>query len=490
MMTTAVWILGLLFTVAVVQATATDLPIVIPAKRTVGTGTADEATNQGCKGNRIDCGGCNSVIMCNYQNQTVGSYDCSSLDPQRPYCTGKGICTSSLDPKCEVQSDLCPKGNKYFPVPSNCSESVYCTDKLQAIKVGGPSLSFVFNYTGQSWTARKTTADCFQINCLTTTMQNKFHVYKPYPQLYVYCGTTGPMTFLCEGENETFNEAKRTCEFSCLTSGNFAIPNDENKYYSCLPTSTGSEQFALRRVVSKRVASIQRRDLSECQTGRIECDDCNTVKICSYDKSVLAHYRCKDVDPNAPYCVGEGVCSNIPNPVGDCNKANDLCPTVGDSGYYPDPTNCSQYLYCDENSVGYEQSCVATNNVYNQTTSSCFLKRKSADCFQVDCNNSKNKDKWFVYTPSPQLYFLCSASGPVMFMCPRENHIFDLNLKRCEFHCSSAGRFAHESGDTMYYECAYTSTSKLEKFEQTCPPLLVFDRLVQKCVDSNTDPQQ
>lgn len=112
--------------------------------------------------------------------------------------------------------------------------------------------------------------------------------------------------------------------------------------------------------------------------------------------------------------------------------------------------------------LGYEQNCLAVNNVYNQTTAACFLKRRSSDCFQVDCKNSRNINKWFVYTPFPQLYFLCSSNGAIMFKCPRETDVFDLDLKRCEFECREAGRFAHPNV-RMYYECAFVSTSKVSK---------------------------
>ncbi|EAL41043.2 AGAP010361-PA [Anopheles gambiae str. PEST] len=151
-------------------------------------------------------------------------------------------------------------------------------------------------------------------------------------------------------------------------------------------------------------------------------------------------------------------------------------------GFYPDPSNCTRYLYCDSEMLGYEQNCLAVNNVYNQTTAACFLKRRSSDCFQVDCKNSRNINKWFVYTPFPQLYFLCSSNGAIMFKCPRETDVFDLDLKRCEFECREAGRFAHPNV-RMYYECAFVSTSKLQKFEQTCPPLLEFNAKDQKCLE-------
>lgn len=112
------------------------------------------------------------------------------------------------------------------------------------MKQSAPSSSYVFNSLVQSWTLRKTTADCFQINCLSSTMQNKFYVYKPNPRLYFYCATFGPMTFECS-ENEEFNETKRRCEFACKKEGKFAIPDGNggsqtDRYYLCLAGLNGS----------------------------------------------------------------------------------------------------------------------------------------------------------------------------------------------------------------------------------------------------------
>ncbi|XP_052888253.1 uncharacterized protein LOC128296803 [Anopheles moucheti] len=245
-------------------------------------------------------------------------------------------------------------------------------------------------------------------------------------------------------------------------------------------TVGAEDQHALRALVSKRAPV--RRALTSCVNGRREdCQDCNTVKICSYDQTPITQYRCQDVDPSKPYCTGAGICSNVSDPNLICQKTSDLCP-MNAPGFYPNPSNCSRYLYCDVNMIGFEQSCVAANNVYNQTTESCFLKRRTADCFQVDCNNSRNKDKWFIYDPFPQLYFICSSNGPLMFKCPRDTDVFDLELKRCEFQCRTDGRFAHPTNTNMYYECAYTSASKLQKYELSCPPLLKFNANDQKCV--------
>ncbi|XP_559095.2 uncharacterized protein LOC3291073 [Anopheles gambiae] len=252
-----VWILGLCCVIATgLQTIRADdsLPIVVRLHRTVvdNTNTNLNDSNESkkeCKARGITCGSCTSVMLCNHENKMVASYECSSVDAQRPYCVGNGMCTNIMDAQCNTPSELCPPEQSYafYPVPGNCSESVYCNDKKFAMKQSAPSSSYVFNSLVQSWTLRKTTADCFQINCLSSTMQNKFYVYKPNPRLYFYCATFGPMTFECS-ENEEFNETKRRCEFACKKEGKFAIPDGNggsqtDRYYLCLAGLNGSYQL-------------------------------------------------------------------------------------------------------------------------------------------------------------------------------------------------------------------------------------------------------
>ncbi|XP_035785955.1 uncharacterized protein LOC118463473 [Anopheles albimanus] len=247
--------------------------------------------------------------------------------------------------------------------------------------------------------------------------------------------------------------------------------------------------IVLAAVVAAKTTSVSKglatsRALSRACNERQTCKDCSTVNICGYDKTVLAEYRCADQDPEKKYCRGAGECSEEPDVDNQCFSADDRCPLLS-SGYYPDPQNCTRYLYCDSSAIGYEEYCLAANNVYNQTSASCFLKKKSSDCFQVDCSSSKNKDKWFIYTPFPQIYFLCSADGrAVTFKCPKENEVFDVNLKKCRFQCTSDGRFADPNNDSLYYECLYTSSTKLELFEKECPPFTKFDEQNKRCQES------
>ncbi|XP_052888264.1 uncharacterized protein LOC128296813 [Anopheles moucheti] len=213
------------------QRTAVEIPEV--SQDPVLYSCADVADNV-----RTTCGSCTSVMLCNYQKQNVGSYDCSSSNPLRPYCKD-GVCQS--EPGCDLKSDLCPDKDNFYPVPHNCSEAVYCNDGLRATAYTAPSSSYMFDYNTGSWIYLKTPADCFQIDCKITSNLNKLIAYKPNPQLYVFCGTSGPLTFKC-GDSEAFNETTKLCEFHCKQKGKYPIPGVKDRYYSCLEGPNGTYQ--------------------------------------------------------------------------------------------------------------------------------------------------------------------------------------------------------------------------------------------------------
>lgn len=76
-----------------------------------------------------------------------------------------------------------------------------------------------------------------------------------------------------------------------------------------------------------------------CESGkRQDCADCRTVKICSYDQTVLTSYKCQDVEPDKPYCVGSGICSSDYDSESACGVADDLCPSTK-AGFYPGLSN-------------------------------------------------------------------------------------------------------------------------------------------------------
>ncbi|XP_053667823.1 uncharacterized protein LOC128718176 [Anopheles marshallii] len=229
-------------------------------------------------------------------------------------------------------------------------------------------------------------------------------------------------------------------------------------------------------VSSSRVAS------DKCDSGKRQgCADCRTVNICSYDQTVLTSYKCQDVEPDKPYCTGDGICSAEYEAESTCGMADDLCPPIK-AGFYPDPANCTQYIYCDEKQVSTSVSCLAANNAYNHSSSSCFLRKTLDDCYQVNCDLLLNRNKWFVYKPFPQLYFFCSSSGlPVMFECPRESDVYDVKLQRCKFECRESGRFPYPEDNKRYYECVYVTPFKLELFEQRCPLQLTYDEERKIC---------
>ncbi|XP_052861154.1 uncharacterized protein LOC128268168 [Anopheles cruzii] len=227
---------------AVQVKAAGDVSLEVPKKRAAFEPASGDTAAEKCTGDRIVCGSCTSVMVCSYGKENVGGYECSSVDTSRPYCTGKGVCSVTVNAACETESELCPAGNLAYPDPANCSEAVFCDASKKTVKMSSPTSNYVFNFTAQSWSLKKTAADCFQVNCNAAGQLNKWYAYKPDPRLSIFCGTSGPMIFEC-GENEVFVEGKKACEFACSKSGNFAYPGDTSRYYMCLPTATGGFQL-------------------------------------------------------------------------------------------------------------------------------------------------------------------------------------------------------------------------------------------------------
>ncbi|XP_049543743.1 uncharacterized protein LOC125956172 [Anopheles darlingi] len=231
---------------AAVQVFAQDIPISKPSKRTVVAQDPPKTLfddSFSCDpDNRITCGSCNSVMICNFDGKKVGGYDCSSIDPSRPFCIGNGICSSSAGEGCNIKSDLCPTTDKFYPVPSNCSELVYCGPDQSATKVASPTTTAIFNFAKQSWTVRVAPTDCFQVDCKAAGQLDKWYAYKPSPTLSIYCSAEGPLTFQCENEKDAFNESTKKCEFACSEEGNFPYPGDKERYYICLPDQKGGFQ--------------------------------------------------------------------------------------------------------------------------------------------------------------------------------------------------------------------------------------------------------
>ncbi|XP_058835452.1 uncharacterized protein LOC131692427 [Topomyia yanbarensis] len=217
----------------------------------------------------------------------------------------------------------------------------------------------------------------------------------------------------------------------------------------------------------------------KCDPGeRFGCADCSTVQVCHWDGTVIesSKYRCDSVNPSQPYCNGNsGTCSATPT--GDCDQPSDLCPA---EGIFPQPTNCREFIYCDADKNAYITPC-ASNEAYNHTVQDCV---RSGTCFQINCAAATSQDQWYTYTPASELYVFCSSTaGTMTFECPK-NEIFNPKLKRCDFSCPGAGRFAipnEPANSKRYYQCVLGTGNVFTYTIQQCAGILVFDTVNLRC---------
>lgn len=154
-----------------------------------------------------------------------------------------------------------------------------------------------------------------------------------------------------------------------------------------------------------------------------------------------------------------------------------------------DPSNCSRYLYCDENSVGTEGTAFecAQGFFYNSLMSICQFGKISSHskmCNVVDCSDKTNEV--VVYRSNPTYYAFCyvdpdtSRRETMMFMCDSSDEIYDPREHDCVFRCKRAGHYQDPTNCHYYYVCS--GNLKAERIK--CPPNYYFDGT--RCTTDNS----
>lgn len=225
---------------------------------------------------------------------------------------------------------------------------------------------------------------------------------------------------------------------------------------------------------------------AQCTTAsRFACANCSTVSICSYGGVQVDSFRCDSIDSNRPFCSGNaGVCKSVPE--GTCIKPSELCPRASDT--FPHPSNCFQYIRCDDLKQAQIIRCSPSSYVYDHSTGSCKRRQTSNDCFQINCSLASNQNRWTSYRPAPKLAFFCSTTvGPMTFECSSgENQVFNVASRTCVFGCLSEGRFPVPDDVTKYYQCARGVYDVLVAHEVSCTTGLVFDPSLAICTTASS----
>ncbi|EAL41044.2 AGAP010360-PA, partial [Anopheles gambiae str. PEST] len=199
------------------------------------------------------------------------------------------------------------------------------------------------------------------------------------------------------------------------------------------------------------------------------CADCRTVKICSYDQTVLTSYKCQDVEPDKPYCVGSGICSSDYDSESACVGL--LCTGLG---VFPDPQDCMKFHYCTSVGSYARLFKCPSGYVYNSKKKTCS---RNTRCQTVRCRPN-GRSIFIPFPQDPTYYAYCNYNrrrnrpvlrNVVVYKCT-EGSEFNSLSNSCVFKCSREGFLPKPGDPTKFYWCRRVS-GNLFGYEQVCPGL-------------------
>lgn len=206
------------------------------------------------------------------------------------------------------------------------------------------------------------------------------------------------------------------------------------------------------------------------------CGSCDAVNVCL--GSSMDWRYCRSLTPDKPYC-NNGECSATPS-------YNEYCPPslyCTGTGYYPDPTTCNIYHYCEGKYFTSSVYMCPKNYVFNPETNLCKRKQQEGDCMKVTC---RPEEIFSAYGTSKRFFGYCRYGGQGPY--PYETEIYrcpegtEFNGKTCSFQCPDEGRFPDNANPRGYYECYYSDSDELIANSQICPSDRVYDAKLFTCV--------
>lgn len=219
--------------------------------------------------------------------------------------------------------------------------------------------------------------------------------------------------------------------------------------------------------------------------------DCSTLLTCAINQATpIASTSCADLYPSSPYCnVGETSCSATSTD-STCFPTSDF--VCLDTGYLPDPSNCSVYYYCGTDGKAQVYDCPAYY-VYDTTTERCKLKQKSSDCGTIKCTGLKSYPAFVLHSANSAYYGLCtkSANGDIetyVLKCRYpDTFIYNVSTGVCQFQCKTDGQFA-DVDDCQKYILCYKSGSQYLSQSNNCPSGTGFNATTSACSPETTCP--
>lgn len=220
------------------------------------------------------------------------------------------------------------------------------------------------------------------------------------------------------------------------------------------------------------------RDLEVClahQVGLI-CASNSTYILCQHETmlgkgSCPTGYICNPelnqcYDPTGSITTTTTTTTPIPPPPPLCTS----------EGFFPDPSNCQNYYFCDSANQIMQFTCPA-HYVWDPLTFHCKEQLFPEDCVLMEC---LGQYQFIVNQRNPHYYGFCSIEGaPAVFKC-QSDYSFVKESMSCEFVCQHEGYFADRTPDS-YYICSQDEFG-LTSTRFTCPTSYVFDMGLEYCI--------
>lgn len=223
-------------------------------------------------------------------------------------------------------------------------------------------------------------------------------------------------------------------------------------------------------------------------SGQHCASDCATLLTCNVgaiERDPIASIKCSSFSSYGPYCIpGKDKCSTV----GDENIPQCSVPkldfTCTDIGYFPNPKNCSKYIYCGDTTAE-EYEC-PYYYVYDPKIEQCKPYQRSTDCATINCLNQDAYPKFLAYSAHKAFYGLCLIDNDVittLVLRCEDIRYFEYNpvTVTCEFKCPGDGQYPDSTDCLKFYEC-YRFERVYNFRIKSCPTGLYFDKKLLRCV--------
>ncbi|XP_065090579.1 autotransporter adhesin BpaC-like [Ochlerotatus camptorhynchus] len=222
------------------------------------------------------------------------------------------------------------------------------------------------------------------------------------------------------------------------------------------------------------------------------CQSCDTIQICLGGS--FNNLNLNRVCPSStPYCVQGAsqtgaACQSSPDSQCGVSSTNGF--TCTGVGFFPDPTSCQSYHYCEqEGQVGDTYDC-PVGYQYNSRSQQCtrFGLRR---CQTITCDPTSQKvfipypmdDSYYVYCQYDYSTAVPTFQKAFMLSCGKGS-TFNAQKEVCTFQCRRVGFFVNTANPNQYFSC-YRQGFRWMVSVNTCSnPNYMFDEKLMRCINN------